>query len=140
MNFLFFLLSRSLLFITPSVLNSTDIYLSGDPDVISIADGSQRKHEYRVPRDSIGAQVKVKLADGSPVNIYMNRHEASFHKVINPPMNEFTEEKVGLISLNDEKFIMVMHNHLLKMVNASDWSIGKTIDVINALDKTVHMH
>ena len=112
MNFLFFLLSKSLLFVTPPMLHPTGLYLSGDPDIISIADGSRRITEYRIPRDILGVQVKVKLADDSPLNIYMNRDESSFNKVITPPMNELTEEKVGLVSLNDEKLVMILHNNL----------------------------
>lgn len=32
--------------------------------MISIADGSQYKIEYRVPQDTVVVQVNVKLADG----------------------------------------------------------------------------
>ena len=139
MNFLFFLLSRSLLFVIPPVLQPTGIYLSGDPDVISIADGHQKKQEYRVPNDSVGGQVKSKLADGSVLYVYVNRNEATFNKVMNPPTNEFTEEKLGLLPLNDKKFVIMMHNHLLKMMpSTSEWSVENTVEVINALDNTIH--
>ncbi len=116
MNFFLFVLSRSLFFITPPILKPIGIYLSGDPDVISIADGSQYKIEYRVPQDTVGAQVKVKLADSSPLNVYMNRNESSFNKVMAPPMNELTEEKLGLISLSDEKLVMILHNRFVKVL------------------------
>ena len=140
MNFLFFLFGSGLFFVSPPTLKPTGVYLSGDPDVISIADGSQRVNEYRVPQDIVGAQVKVKLADGSPLNIYMNRDDASFDKIVNPPMNELTEEKVGLVSLSDEKLIMILHSNLSKeKLGQKDWSINNTIDVVNSLNKSIHM-
>lgn len=138
MNFLFFLLSRSLLFVIPPVLQPTGLYLSGDPDIIAIADGSRRINEYRVPRDILGVQVKVKLADDSPLNIYMNRDESSFNKVITPPINELTEEKVGLVSLSDEKLVMIIHDNLLKL-SEKNWSMNNTINVINSLNKSIHL-
>ena len=137
MNFLFFLLTGAT-FINPPTINTTGLYFKGDVDVISIADGSQRRQDYRIPKNSIGAQFKVKLADDSPLNIYVNRDEESFNKVISPPVNELTEEKVHLISLKDEKFVIMMHNQLTQTVaNAKNWSIRDTINMINALDKTV---
>lgn len=70
----------------------------------------------------------------------MNRNESSFNKVIAPPINELTEEKVGLISLSDEKLIMILHNNLLKEMSVeNNWSVGKTVNFINALNKAVHM-
>ena len=73
MNFLFFLLTRQTFINTPTI-NNTGIYFKGDADIISIADGNQRRQDYRIPKNSIGAQFKVKLADDSPLSIYVNRN------------------------------------------------------------------
>lgn len=70
----------------------------------------------------------------------MNRDEFSFNKVVTPPMNELTEEKVGLVSLSDEKFVMILHNNLLKeKLGQKNWSISNTVDIINSLNKLIHM-
>lgn len=39
----------------------------------------------RVPKNSIGAQFKVKLADDSPLSTYVNRDKESFNRVMSPP-------------------------------------------------------
>lgn len=76
----------------------------------------------------------MKLADDSPLSIYVNRDEESFNKVMNLPINKLTEEKVHLISLKDEKSVITMHNQLTQTVaNAKNWSVEDTTNIINSL-------
>ena len=139
MKNLFFLFSRSLLFLVPPILYPTGLYITGDPDIISIADGNQRKQDYRVSKDNVGAQFKFQLADNSLVYIYINRDEKKFNSFMNPPINEFTEEKLNLISLSDKKLIIIFHQFLKKLMSSEqNWSIENTINVIHALDSAVH--
>ena len=139
MNFLAILLPTTLCFVTPPILDFTGAYWRGDPDIIAVSDSNQRMKEYRVPQDSIGGQIKFKMSDGSPVNIYVNRNEDSFNKAMNPPVNEFTEERLSLIALNDEKFVLLFHDKLMNLMGKTDdWSIVKTVKLINSLDDVIH--